>query len=160
MRFHWDAALKTLQSYDFKNEEERAFVTGYYVHTMLDMVWIVQVFNVLANTLRAGGIGFEDIRTKYYAETNACDAFLYQQCSWVPNAEKVLQTITPLEFHGLLTAQEIGLWREVVLGKMERYKNMTKKDTVYITNQNIQSLISLLAEEIVTTCAKKGYKLL
>lgn len=157
---HWETILQKLQAYHFENSKERSFTIGYYVHTILDMIWIVQVFNVLEKTLRSGGIGFEDIRTKYYAETNACDAFLYQQCSWVPRTETLLEQVSPLGFDSLLTAHEIGLWRDVVLGKMERYKTMEEKETVYITTRNIQRLIDSVAGKIVTASAEKGYKLL
>lgn len=160
VQMHWETVLEKLECYADARPEQRSFATGYCLHTLLDITWIEQVFNVLARTLRAGGIGFEDIRTKYYAETNACDAFLYQQSVWVPKVRSLLTGVPSFAFEQVLTAEEIGLWRDVVLGKMDVYETAVPKEAFYITNDNIHNLTDALAEKIVVSFAEKGYTLL
>lgn len=160
VQHHWKMVMDKLEGYCDADSETWSFATGYCIHTLLDITWIEQVFNVLAMTLRAGGIGFEDIRTKYYAETNACDAFLYQQSAWVPKTRSLLKEVPTLGFEQVLTAGEIGLWRDVILGKMDAYETVVPKETFYITNDNIHNLTDTLAEKIVISFAEKGYRLL
>lgn len=157
--WHWALVAQKLKEGTFATPQERSFAEGYCIHTLLDMVWIEQVFNVLAMTLRAGSIGFEDIRTKYYAETNACDAGIYQKCSWKQAVRQQLVSVMPLGFEQLLTAPEVGLWRNNVLGKMHAYETVVPKDTFYITNTGIDTLIDRLADRILSFFAAEGYTL-
>lgn len=156
---HWALVAQKLETHATRTPAERAFAEGYCIHTLLDMVWIEQFFNVLAMTLRAGGIGFEDIRTKYYAETNACDAQIYQQSPWAIAARRQLSAVVPLEFESLLTAQEVGLWRDTVLGKMQQYETVIPKEPFYITTYGISNFIDALADTILSFLQEKGYKL-
>lgn len=148
---HWKTVMETLDGYRYADAAQRSFAAGYCIHTLLDMTWIEQVFNVLAMTLRAGGIGFEDIRTKYYAETNACDALLYQQSSWSQQARESLRSVSPMGFGKILSATEVGLWRDVVLDKMAHYEKISPKESFYITDKNIHVLTEKLAEKM-TDC--------
>lgn len=156
---HWNLVAQKLENGVFATPQERAFAEGYCIHTLLDMVWIEQFFNVLANTLRAGGIGFEDIRTKYYAETNACDAAIYQKYPWVGEVRQQLMSAMPLEFEQLLTAREVGLWRDNVIGKMHTYETVVPKETFYITGGGIATFIDELAGSILSFFDEKGYSL-
>lgn len=157
---HWALVAQKLEAYAYASAAERSFAEGYCIHTLLDMVWIEQFFNVLAMTLRAGGIGFEDIRTKYYAETNACDAGIYQQYPWASSVYHQLAAAPDLGFETLLTAKEVGLWRDNVLGKMRAYETVVPKETFYITKAGIAVFIDSLADGILSFFAEKGYTLL
>lgn len=156
---HWELVVQKLELHGGDSPEKRSFAEGYCIHTLLDMVWIEQMFNVLEMTLRAGGIGFEDIRTKYYAETNACDAAIYQQASWANVVYQQLATAVSIGFEKLLSAEEVGLWRDNVLGKMQAYQTVIPKETFYITYTGITTLVDGLAESIVLFLNEKGYKL-
>lgn len=156
---HWALVAQTLKEGRFATDEERSFAEGYCIHTLLDMVWIEQFFNVLANTLRSGGIGFEDIRTIYYAETNACDAGIYQQYPWAETVYRQLAAVPSLGFSHLLTADEVSRWRDNVLGKMRGYETTVPKDTFYITKTGIATFIEDLADSILSFFAENGYSL-
>ena len=145
---HWNHILKKLNSHENRSPQEQSFFTGYCFHTLLDMIWIVEVFNVLERTLRAGGMGFEYIRSKYYAETDACDVFLYQNTTWAKSVREKLVGVSALELEGVLTAEEILKWKNVVLSKMERYETAVLQETFYINPKNIEKLIDDLAGKV------------
>ena len=149
---HWNCVLEKLNSDRNRSPQAQSFFAGYCIHTLLDMVWIVEVFNVLEKTLRAGGMGFEYTRSKYYAETDACDVFLYQNTTWAKRVREKLAGVSSLELEGVLTAEEILKWKNVVLSKMERYETAAFQEPFYINPKNI--------EKILDDLAKKVYRLL
>ena len=139
--------------------EEQQFVKGYCIHTMLDIFWINKIFNVLAGTLRAGAINFEEIRTVYYRETNFCDAEIYRGEEWVPRYRKTLEDIVPMGFEGLLSSEEVGLWRNEVIKKMERYENYDGPASHYITYKRILDFTENFSYMVIEKFGELGYSL-
>ena len=156
------ASVLEVMKYSMNLErEERQFVLGYCIHILLDMEWIDKVFNVFARTLQSGGICLDGIKSKYYEETNECDALIYIKGHlWTEKYRRILQKIEPIGFYDyrttdnklLLTKEEIGKWREEVLGKMERYADFAVGKVTgahYITYESILSFINKFADSVI-----------
>jgi len=149
---------KVLESVCTSDKNVREFVNGYCIHTMLDMEWITGVFNVLAKTFKAGGITFNDVRTKYYYETNLCDSKIYFSEKWIPEYVDVLKNIVPVGFFDLLTGEEIGLWRDDVLGKMRNFKQ-SEEDGHYISYRLVVDFVNSFSNKIIEFFKTCGYEL-
>ena len=139
--------LQVLKETD-KNDE---FTKGYCIHTMLDMMWINKVFNVLARTLRAGGINFNDVRNKYYEETDVCDLYICNNMPWIPGYRELLCRVKPVGFMDLLAAEEVGLWRDEVIGKIDRYNGRKLSGYIphYITYNLVYNFVDGFAQKII-----------
>lgn len=148
-----------LASGDVVEANQWEFLKGYCVHTMLDMVWIHDIFLVLEKSLRSGGVPFTDVRTKYYEETNYCDALIFQKEKWVPGVQEILAQTEPLDGPTGLTANEIESWRNEVLQKMQGYKTYAGPVSHYITYPVIQKMVQRVSKQIIKKFEDWGYNL-
>jgi len=120
-----------IEEFRHHDENYREFVKGYCIHTILDIMWINKIFNVLESTLRSGGLNFNDIRTIYYHETNICDGIIYNCSSWASEYKNVLKDIDPVGFKDILTKDEVGLWRDGIVSKMDKYENFSGEEKCF-----------------------------
>ena len=153
IRLNKESVINTVMGFRGYDKDYRDFINGYCIHTVLDIIWINKIFNVLAATLRSGGINFNDIRTKYYQETNICDSAIYNSGSWTREYKEMLRTAGPLGFKDILTKDEVGSWKNEIIRKMDGYENEKKKyppeAAHYITYKIIIKFINEFLDEVL-----------
>lgn len=90
----------------------RDLALGYAVHLLTDALWVERVFYGFRAEL---GLSREEERALYYQETDEVDRLLYEGSPWRPRVWRALAAAQPADLPGLLTAEEIGRWRDRTL---------------------------------------------
>jgi hypothetical protein len=88
---------------------------GYLAHLFTDYPWTASLVRPEQARQAAAGAARDEIRALYYRETDQIDFDLYHQQPWRPQAWQLLAAARPVGMPGLLTAQEIGAWRDRTL---------------------------------------------
>jgi hypothetical protein len=85
---------------------------GYAVHLLTDALWVERVFYPFRAAL---GLPQEEERKIYYQETDEVDRLLFEGAPWRPSVWRALAAAQPADVPGLLSADEIGRWRDRTL---------------------------------------------
>ena len=136
------------------NYDKRLFIRGYAFHSMLDSSWIRDIFIPLDMELRAGGLNYDDVRGLYYYETNACDAFLFNNDEGIRACVDKMKGLN-LDLKedccgGLLSYNEVLAWKDRVYNICQKtYSDESYKAPVYITPERIYKYIESIIECVV-----------
>ena len=95
------------------------FLLGYASHLLTDGLWRALVWLPMQCRLPLHMSGDEQ-RRLYYRETDEIDRVLYERMRSHPRAWDLLAAATPRDVAGLLSAEEVALWRERTLHWFER----------------------------------------
>lgn len=90
----------------------------------------------------------DDWSALYYQETSQIDIALYHQMSWQVAVWSQLSAIQPYDSGSLLTADEIGKWRDFVLGWYEGEQHEWQVEPIYITHAKTLGFIDQASVEI------------
>lgn len=85
---------------------------GYAAHLITDALWFRRVFTPFGVAL---GLPRGEERALYYRETDEVDRLLYVGAPWRPAVWRALAAARPADLPGLLSAAEIGRWRDRTL---------------------------------------------
>ncbi len=85
---------------------------GYAVHLLTDALWVERVFCAFR---AAVALPRDQERALYYQETDEVDRLLFQGAPWRPAVWRALAAAQPADLPGLLSADEIGRWRDRTL---------------------------------------------
>lgn len=99
-----------------ENDTQQAhFIQGYVSHILTDLYWLDTMFDEFKQTVEPV-LGKSGRIELYKKECDQGDYELFVQCAWRPMAWSLLQEAQAYEVRGLLSAEEVGKWRERVLG--------------------------------------------
>jgi hypothetical protein len=136
-----------LTGYWGQGSEAAGFAEGYAAHLLTDRMWIPAV-------LRPFGARFpqdvsdEVLRALYYREADWVDLDLYHR---MPRRKEVwaqLAVAEPIDFQPLLTAAEIGQWRDRTIHWYEAQDRASMQEPVFITSSGVEAFISEAAQAI------------
>ena len=143
-----------LGSQDLNHERIRAFLApywahdigspdlaeGYAVHLLTDRLWREKVIVPFRANVPQD-IPYQDLRSLYYQDTDQIDFNLYYQMPWRAEVWAKLAAAAPEPIDALLTAQEIGLWRDRTLDWFEKLKKEPNIDPMHITDAVVRAFI-------------------
>ena len=116
------------------------FSSGYIAHLLTDYLWRDNVLEPFHKKL-SRKFSFDERRRLYYQETDQIDFDLYYRMPWRMEVWHKLSVSQPEDFCLLLTAEEIGKWRDRVLTWFEVIKPEPKIKPIYITYSETQRFI-------------------
>ena len=131
-----------------EGSEAVGFVEGYTAHLLADRMWIQRV-------LRPFGARFplsvpdEELQALYYREADWIDLDLYHRMPWRKEVWAQLAAAEPIDFQPLLTAKEVGEWRDRTVNWFEERKQESTEKPVFITSSAVEAFISEAAQAIV-----------
>ncbi|MGE5482493.1 MAG: zinc dependent phospholipase C family protein [Bacteroidota bacterium] len=128
------------------DRERREFLLGYAAHLLTDSFWSDLVYEPFVRKLPAGTSPEEKNRI-YYTETDQIDIDIHRSSAWRPKVWELLSKVDAPEMDGLLTAEEIGKWRDRVLGWYTPDKE-PKIQVKYITHRQVAVFIDEAAASI------------
>jgi len=124
-----------------KNNVDKSFLWGYLIHILTDMYWTCNVYTEFKQKYINDVSPIQDERMAYYNDTDILDQILYNECDWRKNIWLILEKSSCLDFLGLLTENEIKLWKERTLHWYDEGKSKHKNPIKYITKIDIQNFI-------------------
>jgi hypothetical protein len=130
-----------------------AFTAGYCVHLFTDIIWLNLLYHpVYIARYRADPAPELTEKAAYYNDTNLADLALYRTLPWRPRLWDMLADTRPLGLEGLVSAQEVSLWRDHYLGFYDALDLSAYKPARYLTCEDIhtfiQEAIPLVQEQI------------
>jgi len=138
---HDEEPLKILvQRADVTDQTQRAFLVGYVAHILADRRWAATVIPHFSQGLPAS-VSADQWRTVYYQETDQIDFNVYHHAPWRPRMWTALAAATPLPVEPLLTAGEIGQWRDRTLVWFDHVKEEPRIIPTYITDTMVATFI-------------------
>ncbi len=123
------------------------FCEGYAIHLLTDRLWAGTVIAPFRERAPRD-LSRQDLRTLYYQETDQIDFNLYHHMPWRAEVWKKLALAEPVPFEPLLTAGEIGLWRDRTLDWFETLKEEPKIEPVHVTDADVRAFIEQAATAI------------
>lgn len=148
----WDRGLVrkflALQRTEIQDEVAAEFKLGYAAHLLTDNIWSDLVYDPFVKKLPEETAS-QDKSKIYYQETDQIDIDLYKYTDWRANAWELLAKADPRDVDQLLTAEEIGKWRDRVLGWYTPDKE-PKIQVKYITHRQVAVFIDEAAASIRT----------
>jgi hypothetical protein len=127
------------------DSEASDLAKGYVAHLLADRMW-VQTVIIPSRARIPSGLSPQEKRTLYYQDADQIDLDVYHQAPWRPYVWEQLAMSQPIDFY-LLTAQEIGQWRDRTLKWYEQQKS-GPRETVFITYADTQDFVSQAAQVI------------
>jgi len=143
-------ARQLLAYYATEKYEAREFAKGYVCHLLTDDLWYRTVIEPFFKCVPQELSG-EQRRSLYYQETDQLDFDLYHQAPWRQEVWSGLAAAKPIDFAGLLTAEEIGHWQHRTLIWFEELKQEPMIKPVYITTLVVHTFIDKAVAEIAKT---------
>lgn len=138
---HDAAPLKTfVQRAGVTDQMQHAFLVGYVAHILADRRWTATVIPHFSQALPSS-VSADERRTVYYQETDQIDFNLYHHAPWRPVTWMALATAAPLPAEALLTAAEIGQWRDRTLVWFDLLKEEPRITPTYITDMIVATFI-------------------
>jgi hypothetical protein len=126
----------------------RDLALGYAVHLLTDALWVERVFYAFRADL---ALPRDQERELYYRETDEVDRLLYEGSPWRPQIWRTLAAARPADLPGLLSADEIGRWRDRTLAWFDTLPAAPEPPR-YLTYACIQAFIAgataAIAEEV------------
>jgi hypothetical protein len=138
---------RLLKGYRSTSPESRDFAEGYATHLLADRLWLkeeVKPFREKASK----GLSEEDKRLLYYREVDWIDLYMFQQAPWREEVWQLLASAQPMDFPPLLTAHEIGRWRDRTLAWYEAHRLKALSRPVFISTQDVETFIGQAAGAI------------
>lgn len=123
------------------------FARGYAAHILTDRIWVKRIVKPLRATLPKD-ISQAELASLYYRDTGQIDFNLYNHQPWRSKVWAQLAQANPIDFTDLLTASEIGQWRDRTLNWFTDLKEDPKIEPDYITDAMVQDFIPYAAKEI------------
>jgi hypothetical protein len=124
------------------------FVKGYAAHLLTDRLWYDTIITPFRESMSSEK-PFEELRSLYYLETDQVDFNLYHQLLWRAEVWTKLAAASPEDFAPLLTAKEIGLWRDRTLNWFGGLKQEPGINPSYITDNQVRLFIDQATEMIM-----------
>lgn len=147
------AATRALMARKTGDPETDAFTAGYCVHLFTDIFWLNLVYYpvYIARYQEAPHPTLNE-KTAYYNDTDLADLALYRQLPWRAELWEMLALAKPLGLKGLISAQEVALWRDHYLGFYDALDIGRYKPALYLkdadTDGFIREAIPLVKEQI------------
>jgi hypothetical protein len=120
--------------------EMAALAEGYVVHLVADRLWEQTVFRPFCESLPQG-TSRDERRELYYLDTDQVDFNLYHRAPWRREVWARLAAARPVDFDPLLTADEIGRWRDRTLGWFGELKQEPGIEPASITDEVVQVFV-------------------
>ena len=117
---------------------------GYTVHLLTDRLWRETVIAPFRASVPQD-IPYQELRSLYYQDTDQIDLNLYDRMPWRTEVWTKLAIADPDPIDSLLTAQEIGLWRDRTLDWYEKHKKEPKIEPLHITAAAVHAFIDQAA---------------
>ena len=93
-----------------EEEDLKIFILGYCTHILTDLVWLDTVYKNYRTTLAQSKLELEH-RALYYKETDYIDFKLYREAPWRERIWNELSISKAIDFHDILTSEEIENWK-------------------------------------------------
>lgn len=151
-KFDSESARKMLRQHAQGQSQAAQFTTGYVSHLLADRIWVEAVVDPFRKR-HPPTLSPEEERTLYYLETDQVDFDLYRRVPWRLEVWSQLASAHPFDFLTLLTAGEIGAWRDKTLIWFEKLKEEPLIEPVYITTGDVNVFIDRAARAITQTFA-------
>jgi len=101
-----------------KQRRDDPFAVGYALHIMTDILWRMGPFKEFLQ-LRPEDVTEQAWRRVYNRDMAYTGSWLYAQ-SRSRELWKIIMAAPPMEFDGLVTAAEVGAWRQITLNELGR----------------------------------------
>lgn len=147
---HHEGARLLLAQHGSDEDSPMGFAEGYVAHILTDRLWVKAVLDPFRKSIPPL-LSTQEQRALYYLETDQIDFDLYHQMSWRLEVWSKLAAVQPTDFALLMTAGEIGQWRDRTLIWFEELKQEPMIEPVHITGADVQVFIDQAAEEIMRT---------
>lgn len=130
-----------------KDSPSMGFHLGYLTHLLTDRIWRERIIDPFRLSL-VPTFPDQEIRSRYYHDTDRIDFDLYRRMAWQPQAWSSLETAPAVDFPPFLTANEILHWRDRTLLWYRNPGHDPQADTVYIHLDRTLTFIAEAAVEI------------
>jgi hypothetical protein len=122
---------------------------GYAVHLMTDAQWVERLFLPFrAET----NLSRDEERALYYRDTDEVDRLLYERAPWRPAVWRALAAAQPADLDGLVSAEEIGRWRDRTLTWFDALAPSSKPPR-FFTCERVQAFVAEAAAGIMAEVA-------
>lgn len=125
----------------WQGSKDAAFAEGYCVHLLTDYYWFGEFIEHWRAKLDSK-IPQHERRTLYYDECDRIDLDLYDQLPWRQDVWDCLLSAQATDFEGLLSRQEIELWRDRVVHWYNENRHKQTYQPHYLTPKMTLSFIS------------------
>jgi hypothetical protein len=130
-----------------------SFTAGYVAHILADRLWRRTVLTAFRAQLPPDTASSTE-RSLYYQDTDQVDFNLYRRSAWRPMVWELLGTATAPEYHPLLSADEIGRWRQRTLDWFDTLKQEPGVTPQYVTDSMVANFIVQAADEVAERFTK------
>jgi hypothetical protein len=154
---HHERARSLLAGYRSDESTALGFAEGYAAHLLTDYLWVETVIDSFRRSIPPG-LSDQEERSLYYLETDQIDFCLYHRMPWRAEVWSKLAAAQPRDFSPLLTAEEIGQWRDRTLVWFEELKQEPMIEPVYITYADVEAFIDQAAHETMRAFAALNLK--
>jgi len=144
------AAIHDLyQAYATCDDDLGELAGGYASHLLTDLAWVRRVYAGFLQRIPPDCD--PSVRRKiYYLDTDQIDFDLYRDMPWRPWAWEQLARAVPVGLPSLLTADEIGRWRDRTLHWFHEMKEEPGVEPRYILRPHVDEFIITTTERIRT----------
>lgn len=129
---------------------DRAFVAGWATHLASDFLWSHYFVHGYWDH-HSAGLSRERKVEAYYRETDKVDFLLYHSVPWRDKAWGALRAAEPREFAGILSAEEIGAWRDRLLRWFTELMKEPEEQPQFFTRERVACFV-----EVAATVCDKG----
>ena len=154
---HHERVRPLLAGYRSDESTALGFAEGYAAHLLTDYLWVETVIDSFRRSIPPG-LSDQEERSLYYLETDQIDFCLYHRMPWRPEVWSKLAAAQPRDFSPLLTAEEIGQWRDRTLVWFEELKQEPMIEPVYITYADVEAFIDQAAHETMRAFAAFNFE--
>jgi hypothetical protein len=130
------------------------------VHILTDAAWRERLILPFRRRFLEK-LGYPELRTLYYNETDKLDFDLYDEQPWRPEVWSLLRAAQALDIRlgdgdPLLTAGEIHAWRTRTLGWFDAHREKADYQPQYLTREIVWPFIPETAARIAAQLAELG----
>ncbi|MFO7698232.1 MAG: hypothetical protein R6X16_13900 [Anaerolineae bacterium] len=150
------AVLALLASWNDRVTGIEPLHLGYAVHLLTDLRWREQIWLPLKGRL-PGDLGYQEERALYYRETDEVDRLLFESAPWRPEVWRLLATARQADVPGMVSAQEIDLWRQRTLHWFEQLAPASEP-LAYLSLELVQDFARDTGRQVAYWLAEHGHR--
>lgn len=120
---------------------ENEFYTGYGIHILTDIYWSETVFSMFKDRYNEDHTPIQDEQMAYYNDTDKLDFELHDKCEYRPQIWNYLLNRKPVSINGLVSLDEVDLWKEQILHWFDKGESKHKNPIKYITHDDLIAFI-------------------
>jgi hypothetical protein len=132
-----------------QEDQLRDLALGYAVHLLTDALWVERLFLPFR---AATHLPRDEERALYYRDTDEVDRLLYERAPWRADVWRALAAAQPADLPGLLSADEIGRWRDRTLSWFDRLAP-SPEPPKFFTCERVQAFVAEAAAGIMAEVA-------